>query len=148
MVTQPGFIHWNGPSYRKNVAATLQPHLYPIGAIHGSGVNVAFGSDAPVINPNPWPAIYSAVTRKDHEGQPFPETNGSGRLSAGSALRMYTLSGAQSEGTQADKGSITPGKFADLVLVDANPLTIDTEGLKDIKVKLTMVEGRVVWEGR
>ena len=158
VVTQPGFIHWNGPSYRKNVAATLRSYLYPIGAIDGAGVNIAFGSDAPVINPNPWPAIYSAVTRKDHEGQPFPESNnsggsgqeisGSGRVGTESALRMYTLSGAEAEGTQTDKGSITPGKLADLVLVDADPLTVDPEGLKDIKAKLTIVGGRVAWEGR
>ena len=148
VVTQPGFIHWNGPGYRKNVDAELQPHLYPIGAIAGTGVQVAFSSDAPVINPNPWPAIHSAVTRNDYAGQPFPESNGSGRVSIESALRMYTLSCAESEGTQADKGSITSGKLADLVLVDANPLSIDPDGLKDIKARMTMVGGKVVWEGR
>ena len=148
VVTNPGFIHWSGPVYRNDVDATLQPHLYPIGAIEEAGVNMAFGSDAPVIHPNPWPAIYAAVTRRDHVGQPFPETGVSGRVSVQSALRMYTLSGAESEGTQADKGSITPGKLADLVLVDANPLTVAPEGLKDIKARMTMVGGRVVWEGR
>ena len=148
VVTQPGFIHWNGPSYRKNVETALQPHLYPIGAIEDAGVPIAFGSDAPVINPNPWPAIYSAVTRKDHESQLFPETSGGGRVSVQSALRMYTLSGAESEGTQADKGSITPGKLADMVLVDADPLTMDPEGLKDVKATLTIVGGRVALEGR
>ena len=101
-----------------------------------------------MINPNPWPAIYSAVTCKDHESQLFPETSGGGRVSVQSALRMYTLSGAESEGTQADKGSITPGKLADMVLVDADPLTMDPEGLKDVKAKLTIVGGRVALEGR
>lgn len=148
VVTQPGLIHWNGPAYRRNVETTLQTHLYPIGAIKGAGINIAFGSDAPVINPNPWPAIYSAVTRKDLKSVPFQETRGSGRVSARSALRMYTLSGAECEGTQADKGSITPGKLADMVLVDADPLTVEPEGLKDIEAKLTLVGGRVVWEGR
>ena len=147
VVTQPGFIHWNGPGYRKTVDSSLQSHLYAIGAIEAAGVSVAFGSDAPVIHPNPWPAIHSAVTRRDHKGRPFPETGDSGRVSAQSALRMYTLSGAESEGTQAHKGSITPGKLADLVVVDADPLTVDPEGLKDIKAKMTMVGGRVVWEG-
>ena len=148
VVTQPGFIHWNGPSYRKHVAASLQSHLYAIGAIEDAVVPLAFGSDAPVTDPNPWPAIYSAVTRKDHERQPFPESKhpgGSGHVSIDSALRMYTLSGAESEGTQADKGSITPGKLADLALVDADPTTVDPDGLKDIKATLTIVGGRVVW---
>ena len=148
VVTQPGFVHWNGPSYRKNVSVPLQPHLYPIGAIEAAGVDIAFGSDAPVTNPDPWPAIHGAVTREDSEGQPFPESNGSGRVTVDSALRMYTLSGAELEGTDRDKGSISPGKLADLVLVDANPLTISPQGLKDIKPKMTMVGGRVVWEGK
>jgi len=148
VVTQPGFIHWNGPSYRANVAESLQPHLYPIGAIDSAGIKIAFGSDAPVINPNPWPSIHSAVTRQDYQSKPFPESNGSGRVSVQSALRMYTLSGAELEGTVKDKGSITAGKLADLVLVDANPLKIDPDELKDIKAKMTMVGGRVVWEGR
>ena len=148
VVTQPGFIHWNGPSYRKNVAESLQPHLYPIGPLDAAGVNVAFGSDAPVINPNPWPAIYSAVTRKDREGEHFPKSGGQVGIRAEWTIRMHTLSGTQSEGTQADKGSITAGKLADLVLVDANPLTIDSEGLKDIKAKMTIIGGKVVWEGK
>ena len=148
VVTQPGSIHWNGPGYRANVAESLQPHLYPIGALEAAGINAAFGSDAPVINPDPWPAIHSAVTRQDHQGDPFPESNGSGRVSVQSALRMYTMSGAELEGTSRDKGSITAGKLADLVLVDANPLTVDPDALKDIKAKMTMVGGHVVWEGR
>ena len=148
VVTQPGFIYWNGPSYRANVAESLQPHLYPIGAIDSAGIKIAFGSDAPVINPNPWPSIHSAVTRQDYQSKPFPESNGSVRVSVQSALRMYTLSGAELEGTVKDKGSITTGKLADLVLVDANPLKIDPDELKDIKAKMTMVGGRVVWEGR
>jgi predicted amidohydrolase YtcJ len=148
VVTQPGFIHWNGPNYLQNVAKSLQPHLYPIGSIETAAVPLAFGSDAPMINPNPWPAIHSAVTRRDHQGQLFPETNYSGRVTAESALRMYTLSGAESEGTAWGKGSISPGKLADMVLVDADPLAIDPEGLKDIKAKITIIRGKVVWEGR
>ena len=113
-----------------------------------AAVPLAFGSDAPVIDPNPWPAIHSAVTRQDYQGQPVPDTGGSGRVSVQSALRMYTLSGAELEGTAEDKGSISAGKLADLVLVNANPLTVDPEGLKDIKAMMTIIGGRVVWEGK
>jgi len=148
VVTQPGFIYWNGPSYRANVAAGLQAHIYPIGAIESAGINVAIGSDAPVINSNPWPAIHGAVTRQDYQGLTFPETNSSGSVSIESALRMYTMSGAELEGTAQGKGSISPGKLADLVLVNADPLTVDAEGLKDIKATMTIVGGKVVWEGR
>ena len=146
VVTQPGFIHWNGPRYRKSVAETLQPHLYPIGPLNANGITVAFGSDAPVINPNPWPGIYSAVTGKDYDGIAVPEVGSFMGISAELATRMYTIYGAESEGTQKDKGSITPGKLADLALVNANPLTIDSEGLKDIKGIMTMIGGVIVWQ--
>ena len=71
VVPQPGFIFHNGQSYRRNVDPRLLPHLYPAGALLRSGVPVAFGSDTPVIDPNPWPAIYSAVTRNASDGLPL-----------------------------------------------------------------------------
>ena len=145
VATQPGFIHWNGPIYRENVEASMQPHLYPIGTIESAGIKIAFGSDAPVISPDPWPAIHSAVTRLHYEGRQLP---GAGTVSIESALRMYTLSGAELEGTIPNKGSITPRKLADLVLVDGNPVSTNSGELKDIKAKMTIIGGAVVWEGR
>ena len=54
VVTNPGFVYHHGAAYRENVEQRLLPHLYPAGALHRAGVAVAFGSDAPVIDPNPW----------------------------------------------------------------------------------------------
>ena len=123
----------------------MQPHLYPIGTIESAGIKIAFGSDAPGISPDPWPAIHSAVTRLHYEGRQLP---GAGTVSIESALRMYTLSGAELEGTVPDKGSITPRKLADLVLVDGHPVSTNSGELKDIKAKMTIIGGAVVWEGR
>ena len=72
VVTQPGLIYWNGDSYLSNVEPGLTPHLYPTGALHRAGAIIAFGSDAPVTDPNPWPAIYSAVTRLTASGTVLP----------------------------------------------------------------------------
>ena len=151
VVTQPGFVYWNGENYRERVEPSLLPHLYPVGALAQVGVPLAFGSDAPVIDPNPWPAIGSAVTRCTDSGNPLAPTDGPGattdqRVSVGQALRMYTLGGACAEGSQARKGVIRPGNLADLVLVDADPTGIDPAGLKEIRAVLTLVGGRVVWE--
>ena len=60
---------------------------------------------------------------------------------------MYTLSGAELEGSTQEKGSISPGKLADFVLVDTDPLTANPEDLKEIQAKMTIVGGKVVWEG-
>ncbi len=143
VVTQPGFIYWNGGGYWSQVDSELIHHLYPIGGLHRASVTVAFGSDAPVIDPNPWPAIYSAVTRGVAGGQPLGLKE---RVSVEQALRMYTMGGAVSEGTGAFKGSVKAGKLADLVLVDADPTSVEPWQLQNIGAALTILGGNVVWE--
>ena len=147
VVTNPGFLYQNGTSYRENVEPRLLPHLYPVGVLHRAGVAVAFGSDAPVIDPNPWPAIYSAVTRRDIDGGAL-SSNGSDAsqtVDVETALQMYTIAGAIAEGLGAEKGTIAPGKLADMVLVNTDPLTAEPEDLAGVETVMTVVEGRVVW---
>ena len=151
VVTQPGFLFWNGDSYRERVDPTLLSSLYPVGELASCGVTVAFGSDSPVIDPNPWPAIYSAVTRFTKARQRIPRYGGNPQsmdqsVSIESALRMYSIAGAYAEGTQNIKGTIRPGKLADLVLVDKDPTAVDPATLKDIQPILTLLGGQVVWE--
>jgi hypothetical protein len=151
VVTQPGLVYWNGGRYRKEVEPPLLGHIYPVGALKGAGAPVAFGSDAPIIDPNPWPAIYSAVTRETREGGPLvpPEHPGAAfdqRVTVESALMMYTVAGAYAEGTERRKGTIRPGKLADLVIVDNDPTTVSHSRLKDIRAVMTILGGRIVWQ--
>ena len=149
VVTQPGFIHWRGDGYLERVGAELLPHLYPIDALAGAGIPLAFGSDAPVIDPSPWPAISAAVTRCTASGQSLPRGDGeSGGLSLLDALRIYTRGGAWAEGAESRKGVIGAGMLADLALVDLNdidPARAKERQTGDTKVKLTVVGGQVVW---
>ena len=147
VVTQPGFLYHNGQSYRENIDIRLLPSLYPVGALTEMGMPVAFGSDAPVIDPNPWPAIYSAVTRRAGDGNPISAGNQGGqRVSVGEALRMYTLAGAAAEGASGYKGAIAPGMAADLVLVDWDSTTSEGERLPEVRTVMTVIGGRVVWD--
>ena len=148
VVTQPGFVYWNGDRYLKQVDASLLPHLYPIGSLHRAGVPVAFSSDSPVIDPNPWPGICAAVTGMTRAGSVLnPNLLGPHRqIGALEALRMYTLAGAMAEGTHPLKGSIKPGKLADLILVDDDPLGVAAERLKDLSAVLTVIGGRIAWD--
>ena len=161
VVTQPGFLYWNGDRYLQQVESDLGQHLYPIGAWLEAGVPVAFSSDGPVIDPSPWPGIFSAVTRLTSGGNMLPpRKSGQSRksspgiqgissrgISVVEALQAYSGGGAWVEGNEARKGSIRPGKLADLVLVDADPTTVDPQALLGIRAVLTLVGGRVVWEG-
>ncbi len=151
VVTQPGFIFYHGHRYRQRVDPNLLDSLYPVAGLHRSGVDVAFGSDSPVIDPNPWPGIYSAVTGLTGDGLPLSGDNsGQGRpangVSVETALRMHTIAGARADGAQDLKGTIKPGKLADLVLLDQDPTAVEHEGLKDVRPVMTMVGGEVAWE--
>lgn len=150
VVTQPGFVFHHGHRYRQRVDPHLVDSLYPIGSLHRRGVSVAFGSDSPVIDPNPWPGIYSAVTGLCGDGRALSEDAAPGCQSNGvspeTALRMYTIAGARADGTQDVKGTIRPGKLADLVLLDKDPTAVDQEALKDLRPVMTIVGGKVAWE--
>ena len=146
VVTNPGFLYHNGASYRENVETRLLPHLYPAGALHSAGVAVAFGSDAPVIDPNPWPAIYSAVTRRAGDGCPLDSNqDGTQAVTTEAALRMYTIAAAEVERTSGNKGTIAPGKLADMVLVNTEPLATGPEDLAGVEAAMTVINGQVVW---
>ena len=144
VVTQPGFLYRSGRRYMSEVAQEVQPSLYRIGSFAKAGVCVAFGSDAPVIEPNPLVGIYAAVTRRAETGELLGESE---RISAQEALRMYTSGGAYAAFQEEEKGSIEAGKLADLVLLDEDPTGVEAEGIRNIKAGLTVIGGRVVWEG-
>ena len=151
VVTQPGFIFWNGDRYRQRVNPGLLNSLYPVENLNRYGVAVAFSSDSPVVDANPWPGIYSAVTGFSRDAQPLSghrhdPSLWTQKVPIETALRMYTIAGAYAEGTQDIKGTIRPGKLADLVLVNQDPTAASQEALKDIHPVLTIVGGRVVWE--
>lgn len=107
--------------------------------------SLAFGTDAPIEDSNPFPSLYCAVTRKDLEGRPeqgyFPEE----RLNVEEAVDCYTLGSAYQQFMEDRKGRLKPGCFADLAILDQNLFTIDPDAVKDVKSVLTMVDGRIVY---
>ncbi len=123
---------------------SLLEWLYPVGGLVRSGIRVAFGSDAPVIDPNPWPAIYSAVTGATESSKKLRPPGQ--EVSLESALSMYALGGAYAEGSSEYKGSIQAGKLADMALVDARLANVDVGGLKNVRSVMTILGGRLVWE--
>ena len=103
------------------------------------GLLVAAGSD--VVPFDPLLGIWSLVTRGTlAAGVVGPEQ----RVTREEALRMYTLNGAFLTFEEELKGSIEPGKLADLVVLDGDPLTCPEDEIKDLPVATTAVGGRVV----
>jgi hypothetical protein len=144
IVTHPSAIYYNGERYLATVAKSQLPWLYRIRSPLASGVVVAAASDAPVMPINPLVGIYGAVTRKAESGQVLlPEET----ISPEQALALCTVNAAYASFEENIKGSIMPGKLADIVILSDNPLKVPPEQIKDIKVEMTIIGGEVAWEG-
>ena len=150
VVTQPGFVYWNGDDYLARVEPELLPCLYPMRDWRDAGVPVSFGSDAPVIDLNPWPGIAAAVTGLTREGELLNGMGPDGEpktLPLVAALRAYTLESAIAEGRGQCKGSIEPGKLADMVLLDRDLDDAAGPELSEMGTVLTVKGGEIVWQG-
>jgi predicted amidohydrolase YtcJ len=110
------------------------------------GVHLAFGTDWDVAPLNPIWTVYAAVTRATLDGKNpsgwFPEQ----KLTVAEAVEAYTMGSAYAEFQEQEKGSITPGKLADMVLLSDDIFSIDPVKIREVKVLKTIVGGRIVWD--
>jgi predicted amidohydrolase YtcJ len=143
VVTQPAFIYYNGDRYLDTVLHSQLRHLYPFSTLLENGVHVAGSSDCPIVSPNPMIGIYSAVSRRSETGKAILAKEG---IAPMESLRMYTEYAAKATFEENIKGSITPGKLADLVVLSNDPAKCPTEDIKNIQVELTILNGEVVWD--
>jgi predicted amidohydrolase YtcJ len=109
------------------------------------GVTLAFGTDWPVAPLDPMLGLYSAVTRATLDGKNpggwIPEE----KITLPEAVEAYTMSSAFAEFQEKDKGSITPGKLADMVILSDNIFDLKPEAIRNVKVETTIVGGKVVY---
>jgi predicted amidohydrolase YtcJ len=143
VVSQPAFLYFSGERYLAQVPLKTQQWLYPFKGLLDSGIILASGSDSPVIPNNPLIGIYSAITRKADSGQQVLIGES---IAPEQALEMYTLNGAYASFEENIKGSLSPGKLADIVMLSADPLKTDPDQIKEIRVEKTIIGGEVVWE--
>ena len=112
-----------------------------------AGAPLAFGTDWPVAPLNPLLGLYAAVTRATLDGKHtegwFPEE----KLTVEEALRAYTQGSAYAAFEEKEKGAIAPGKLADFVVLSADLFSSPPEEIKDVRVVLTIVGGKVVYRG-
>lgn len=119
---------------------------YPFRDIIKAGIPLAFGSDCPVASSNPIFGIHAAVTRRMRNGSPecgwYPDQ----RLTVDEAVWAYTMGSAIACGRGMELGSITPGKFADFVVLDRDIFTIEPMEIASSHVVMTVFDGKIVFE--
>jgi predicted amidohydrolase YtcJ len=108
-----------------------------------AGIMVAPASDFTPGPYEPMMALQSMITREDSQGRVWGENQ---RISAAEAMQVCTMNGAYASFEEHDKGSLTPGKLADFVLLGQDPLTTDPGAIKDIPIVATYLDGQPVFE--
>ena len=116
----------------------------PIRSALEAGHRVSLHADSPMYPPEPLRLRRTAVTRRARKGERIAAAEA---IDVESALRAVTLDAAWQLFAEREVGSLTPGKFADLTIVDANPLEIDADDLDRIAVLDTWLGGRPVRPG-
>lgn len=119
---------------------------YAFRSLLDTGAALAFGSDAPVEDLNVLKGIHAAVTRRRADGSPgpdgwYPEQ----RLTVAEAVHAYTAGAAYASGEEAVKGTLSPGKLADLVLLSQDIFAIDPMDIIETEVAATMFDGEFVY---
>jgi predicted amidohydrolase YtcJ len=131
----------------ENMQTKLAKTGFKFRSMVDAGLEPAAGTDMTGIylaNINPFSAIYACVTRNSDKGVFEPKE----AVTVTEALKMWTVWAARSMGEDKVKGSIEPGKYADMAVLSDDIFTMPKEGLKDVKVLKTILGGKIVYEAK
>lgn len=142
----PANLYFEGDSFVRNIGPERMARHTPYKTFLDAGIVMASGSDYPNNSPDPWIGIYAMVTRRHQQsGKVYgPEQ----RIPLLEALKTFTINGAYLTFDDDVRGSLEPGKLADLVILDADLLNVEPRELLDMrsKVLVTMVGGEIVYQ--
>lgn len=142
-VSQPIFIDEYGDGFIRHLGLERVQLTYPFRSFLERGIKLVFSSDCPVSSYQPLKSMQAAVTERTGSGQSYALEEA---VTVEEALEMYTVAGAYATFEEELKGSITPGKLADFVVLDADPRNVEPSGLKDIPIRATIIGGEQVYE--
>jgi predicted amidohydrolase YtcJ len=141
---QPYHLYDDGPWAEDRLGKERLATTYAFRSFLRSGVTVCFGSDWPVAPLSPLLGVSAAVTRQTADGRNpqgwLPEQ----KLSIDEAIRCYTINNAFAAFEEDRKGSIRVGNIADLVVLSDDIYTIDPREIRNVRVEMTMVDGRII----
>ena len=140
---QPAFFWEFGDGYLANYGRERADTMFPARSLIAMGVPVAGSSDAPVTDHRPLFGIQQALTRATMDGEVCGPDE---RVDLDTAIRMYTINAAHASFEESLKGSIEPGKLADVVMLGADLSRVPVDQIRDVPVAMTVVGGQVTYE--
>jgi len=135
-------FYW-GDWYKQIVGPEQAAQISPMRSILNTGLHATSHTDAPVALPNLMQVVWATVNRTSRSGAIIGPDQ---RVTPLEAMKMITLWGAEQFGEQDSKGSLEPGKLADMVVLSDNPLTIDPMKINSIVVLETFKDGKSVYK--
>jgi predicted amidohydrolase YtcJ len=145
---QPYHAIDDGRWAEKRIGPERAKGTYAFRSLLDAGAVLAFGSDWDVAPMDPVVAIYAAVTRRTLDGKHPAGWVPEQKITVAEALRAYTWGSAYASFEEKLKGTIEPGKLADLAVLSRDILTIDPVEIEKVKVALTVVDGKIVYRAR
>jgi predicted amidohydrolase YtcJ len=148
---QPFWLYLDGPAIKDVFGPERMKDFQPLRSLFDAGIVVGGGSDHMIrfdpreaTNPyHPFLGMWIATTRKMVDGKAI---NPEQRITRMEAMKMWTTNGAYLEFAEKEKGSIEPGKLADLVVITKNYATCPEDEIKDIEALRTVIGGKVVYD--
>lgn len=144
-LVQPIFLHYDMHIVEDRVGPALAASSYAFGTMDRLGIHNSYGTDSPVEDLNTMENLYCAVTRRDLTGWPDGGWQPEEAVDVASAVDHYTVDSAWNSFEEDVKGRLLPGMYADLAVLSDDIFTIDPRAIKNVRVLMTMMDGRVVY---
>jgi predicted amidohydrolase YtcJ len=132
--------------WARNIGPARLPYSFAWHDLAAAGATLAFGSDWPVVSLDPFIGIQNAVTREDDDGKPAGGWVGEQKVTLDQALAAYTCDAAYAEFEEGTRGSLEPGKLADVIVLSQDLFKVAPLAIHQTRVQMTVVAGRVVYQ--
>ncbi|MCP4137886.1 MAG: amidohydrolase [bacterium] len=140
IAAQPAFLHWEQEplEYIEQIMGKRAYDISPLRDMLDMGIHISGGSDGPCTHPDPIKGIFAACNHY------VPEQS----ITIEEALKMFTYEGAHMSFDEKERGSLEQNKIADMIILNKNPLTMDTKKLLDLKVEELILSGKLFKPGQ
>jgi len=143
--SQANFFSLLGDGFIEAYGPERSQELYRFHTLLRRGIKLGFSSDCPVADPDPLIGVRDSVCRKTGKGQEFGLAE---CITPEEAVALYTREAAYFSFEEGEKGTLKEGKVADLVVLDEDPLRVPPDEIPECKVRMTVVGGKIVYDGR